>query len=328
MAPDGLPDGDYRMRVEVSLEADWNAAWPACSEGDPSCAHPTFPDEHVELQSYGHDLLGQPSLVWSAPFTLDGKARAAVADMFEGMGAWDGATGALAPPDGTISTTVDGSGSRRLISVDDGDGAGAWRVKVSTSGCGGGLCTAPAAPTALALAPSDTSIAVSFDAPAGPVRPARYEVRYRVGAALTNANFATATPGDMPPAPGPAGAPQSFSLEGLHADSLISVGIRAVAACGAPSPTVFAAANTQPAHFAVLHGCFVATAAWGSPLEAEVESLRGFRDGRLLPSALGRLAVAAYYGLGPAAARAIAGDGRLRAGARALLAPLVALARR
>ena len=47
----------------------------------------------------------------------------------------------------------------------------------------------------------------------------------------------------------------------------------------------------------------------------------------MLTNPLGRLFVAAYYALSPPIAGAIASDERLRAGARTLLAPAVALAR-
>ncbi len=320
-APAALPDGDYVVRVEVSEEADFNAAWTACDEGDPGCAHGTFPDVHVDLRSYGRHVLGQPSLVWAVPFTLDEKPRTATARDYQGYGDWDGATGALHPPDATISTDVDGSGARRLLAVSDGDGA--WRVKVATAGCGEGLCLPPAAPGPLTLTPSDTSVAVAFAAPSGAVRPARYEVRYRVGAPLTNESFTAATPGDMPPPPGPAGAPQSFTVGGLKPDSAVSIGVRAIAACGAASPTVFATTSTRSAEFATLHGCFVATAAYGSPLAPAVAALRRARDQRLLPTPLGRLFVAAYYGLSPSLAAAIAGDRRLRSLARALVGIMV-----
>jgi hypothetical protein len=58
-----------------------------------------------------------------------------------------------------------------------------------------------------------------------------------------------------------------------------------------------------------------------------VDALRKLRDGALLTNPLGRLAVAAYYALSPPLARFIASDDRLRAGARTMLEPAVALAR-
>ena len=72
--------------------------------------------------------------------------------------------------------------------------------------------------------------------------------------------------------------------------------------------------------------CFVATAAFGTPMAREVSVLREFRDDVLLPHAGGRAAVAAYYRIGPAFARVIAHSDTLRALVRAGLAPMIWLA--
>lgn len=45
--------------------------------------------------------------------------------------------------------------------------------------------------------------------------------------------------------------------------------------------------------------CFIATAVYGDPLAPEVDALRYIRDNRLMTSALGRVAVRAYYRLSP-----------------------------
>jgi hypothetical protein len=269
-------------------------------------------------------MVGQPSVVWAVPFTLDEHARTSAADRYSGYGDWDGASGALHPPDTTIAEGQDGTGAGRLLERTDGDGT--WRVKVVTFGCGA-PCVAPAAPTGLTLTPTDSSIAVTFTAPAGVVRPAAYELRYRVGAPLTDATFALGTPGDTPPPPGPAGAAEQLSVSGLKADSTVWVGVRALAACGLPSPALVASTSTLAASFTTLHGCFIATAAYGSPLAAELGPLRALRDRQLLAAPLGRLAVGAYYAFSPSLAAAIAADPRLRAATRALVGPLVELAR-
>jgi hypothetical protein len=131
----------------------------------------------------------------------------------------------------------------------------------------------------------------------------------------------------MPPAPGTPGQAQTATVNGLKAETIYYLGIRAINACGQPSTATFATATTQKQKFVVLSGCFVATAAYGTPMAGDVEALRRLRDGALLTNPLGKLAVAAYYAMSPPLARAIAADERLRAGARAMLRPAVALAR-
>jgi hypothetical protein len=74
-------------------------------------------------------------------------------------------------------------------------------------------------------------------------------------------------------------------------------------------------------------GCFIATAAFGSPLVREVQVLREFRDRMLLTSAPGRLLVRAYYRMSPPLARLIATSDGLRAATRGTLRPVIWVAR-
>lgn len=74
--------------------------------------------------------------------------------------------------------------------------------------------------------------------------------------------------------------------------------------------------------------CFIATAAYGSPLSAEVLVLSRFRDEVLLRSKLGRSAVRLYYAVSPPVASYIEGRKSLKALIRTLLVPILCLVRR
>lgn len=69
--------------------------------------------------------------------------------------------------------------------------------------------------------------------------------------------------------------------------------------------------------------CAIATAAYGSPMEAHVQRLRDFRNKYLAPSYIGRAVVKIYYAVSPPLARWIAQDPARRSTARALLTPVV-----
>ncbi|HKC64658.1 MAG TPA: CFI-box-CTERM domain-containing protein, partial [Pyrinomonadaceae bacterium] len=74
--------------------------------------------------------------------------------------------------------------------------------------------------------------------------------------------------------------------------------------------------------------CFIATAAYGSPLAPEVILLSRFRDDVLLNSMLGRAFVSSYYRVSPPLASLIARVDCLRAMIRHLfLAPILRLLR-
>jgi len=75
--------------------------------------------------------------------------------------------------------------------------------------------------------------------------------------------------------------------------------------------------------FALGPGCFIATAAYGSPLDSRLDILRGFRDRFMITNAPGRVLVRFYYRHSPPMADFIAEREWLRAIVRGFLAPIV-----
>jgi hypothetical protein len=74
--------------------------------------------------------------------------------------------------------------------------------------------------------------------------------------------------------------------------------------------------------------CFIATAAYGTPLAPEVVLLQDFRDAYLSRSALGEKFIRAYYRLSPPLARHIRRDRSARLLTRLLLIPVISLVKK
>lgn len=320
--PDQLAEGDYTAYVELSQESDWS---PGHGKDNPDHAN-----QHDSVSAWdfeGHNFLGQPSVVYAAPFHYAaGSATTAIATQLAGYGSWDGSNGTLNPPDASIVTNKPGSGAGRLADVDDGTDVYRLKVVVGTcagdggAGCG---CAAPDAISNLKLDPGQTSIAVSFTAPSGGAPANRFAVRYREGTqTITEADFDQA----VAAASIAAGAPSATltgTIDGLQRQTQYTVAVRSIAPCGRGGAVVSLGVQTQVPKFVTLSGCFIATAAWGTQMERHVSALREFRDARLLTNPAGQLLTALYYALSPPLARAISTDEHLRALARFALKPIV-----
>jgi very-short-patch-repair endonuclease len=69
--------------------------------------------------------------------------------------------------------------------------------------------------------------------------------------------------------------------------------------------------------------CFIATAAYGTPMALEINTLRRFRDSKMEPTLIGRYFITLYYNISPPFARIIARSKNMRAFVRMNLKPVI-----
>ncbi|HET6491216.1 MAG TPA: fibronectin type III domain-containing protein [Syntrophales bacterium] len=92
---------------------------------------------------------------------------------------------------------------------------------------------------------------------------------------------------------------------------------------GFSNEIVYAASTESSPASSSGNRCFIATAAFGSPMAPEVALLRAFRDSYLLTNGPGRIVVDFYYRVSPPIADLISRDENLRQIARLALMPLI-----
>ncbi len=312
--PAELPAGDYVLWVEVSKEADHNDSYTKAARPGPS---------GIPYGDYGQPYRGQPSVLYQVPFALGTSTVTAQTNTLAGYGDPDGQDGNVRAPDGTITSTVPGSGAARLALVPDG-GAG-YRIKVT------------ARPEMDAVAPGEPrepqitanergSVTLTFEAPGddgNSGRVAQYEVRVRAGEKITEANFDSSTPISTVIEPDEAGQLQVVTIDGLMPDTQYYVGVRAVDDCANRGALMVVPVLTDSRQAGEVDACFVATAAYGSLMANQVEMLRHFRDSMMSRTVLGQLAVSAYYTFGPTLAGVVGESELLRSTARTALEPVV-----
>jgi hypothetical protein len=322
--PIDLPDGPYVLAVEVNKEFDNNA----------SHMHEAFLDRTLPDNAL-LDNIGQPSVVWKVPFTLDRKTPVqAAATAIAGYGDWDGATGTLHAPDSTISDTP-GSGAGRLLVFNrvgiDGGAAVSGRVHVTTE--------VPLTPDDCAMLPpgngvveglavldvTDKDARVEFTEANDRGKPvAAYEIRYLVGGSMTLEQFLQATPAPVVD-PGMPGAKTSVKLMELKPNLTYTVGVRVKGGCVNEGPLAQATFTTVAPKFKQLSGCFVATAAYGSALEPHVAALRRVRDGARDASGFAAVSVGLYERSSPPVADLLRGTDEGRAAVRSALSPVIGI---
>ena len=318
--PPSLPAGQYTLWLEINKEFDHNASYSAEVRPGPT---------NVPWKEYGDAYRGQPSLVYKVPFMIGATSSTGMTLDYVGYSDPDGLDGNVRAPDSTITTNITGSGANRIVPITEGGDT--FRVRVVAS-----PQTASVIPDAVssleAETPGSRAATIKFRSPLeddlhGKVK--GYEIRYRAGEIPLTAE--TFEQNSVDPKVfieiGDPGSEHSFQLERLLPDTAYSVAIQAYDDCRNTGPVRVLQFRTPERANGEVDACFVATAAYGSVLAADVDMLRHFRDAVLRRTVLGELAVETYYTFSPPVANVVGESELLRWTARAVLDPFVTWAR-
>ena len=316
--PGSLPEGSYVAWIEVGKAFDFNDSYNTSTYPPPT---------GIPWTTYGQPYRGQPSVVYRVPFTIGTTESTASITDYAGYGDPSGATGTLSPPDATITTDTPNSGASRFAIIPGSSD------RIQLSAIDENDTTPPADPRALtSTSVASSSVTVQFIAPGddGTIGMVTgYDVRYRTANAMTQDNFddaqsmkvlATITPVAS-------GQIQTVQIDGLLPETQYWIGVQAYDKCHNTSEVAIISVTTPDRPSGYVDACFVASAAYGSRMAADVEPLRHFRDAMLESSVLGDLAVETYYTFGPSVAGVVGQSDLLRASARDVLAPIVARVR-
>jgi hypothetical protein len=343
--PEDWADGEYRACLEINVEGDYNSHFDASNYPTPKTPQMLW-DAWATSQGYGYPYRGQPSVVYCVPFMLGKESieEYATSDPDGTAGNWDTAANsfgnALMPMDQMTDDprNAPGSGADRLRK--DGDGNRFKVVVRPAISCDGNA--PPSAVSALKLKKVPNKLhahewaELDFAASDDDNSVYRYDVRVSIEPITDTESFmrgqtakdATIAAEELRVPTGvDAGSMVHIDMGGLVQGTHYYVGVRAVDSCSAMSPITVTEYTTPMRTFATVTPCFVATAAYGTPFAAEIGALRRFRDRHLATHFLGRQLVAAYGVVGPILADFIRTDDSLRAAARTLLSPFVAIAR-
>jgi hypothetical protein len=316
--PVGLPSGDYVLWVEVAKAFDFNASFNSSNYPAPT---------GISYADYGQPYRGQPSILYKVPFTIGTADTMSATQSYAGFGDPDGGSAMSSPDPTQITENMPGSGAQRLQLISGTNDRVQVVAKIEHD-------TVPPAPISDAQARdvTGTTVTLRFTAPGddgtlGTV--AGYDIRYRTLDAITAANFddVRTTKVLSNAAPAVSGTLQTITLHNLLPETDYWIGIRAYDDCRNTSDLAVVQVTTGKLQGGYVDACFVATAAYGSVLAGDVETLRRFRDYYLKSNVLGELAVETYYTFGPPVAGVVGESEVLRALARDVLAPLIARVR-
>ena len=337
--PDDWADGDYVAWMEVSKEGDYNATF-----NDQTYPTPLLPDgawDKPYALKYGYPYRGQPSVVYRVPFTIGGDSLSSAMTPvgYGDLAGWGPTADALNPMgDGAITDdplNAPGSGADRLrVQTDE------TRLRIHAGSCP--EHDPPGIPLQLTAVP-DTNPRHShewgtlhFVEPPSAKPIARYDVRVGLKEIdATDASFLHDPPGvtaSIDPVALQVGAVAAGNavdvpFGGMVPLSTFYVGVRAVDVCGEAGPIAVTTLMTTKINFTKLSGCFVATAAYGTAMQPQVQALRVARDALRARSVTFATATDLYYRSGPVAAELVGRSDTARALVRQLLAPVVAVTR-
>jgi hypothetical protein len=355
--------GEYVAYIEVNVEGDYNEHWNDQVYPTPELP-PEGWDSYAILYGYPYRgqpsvIYAVPFMLGNASKVSFGTATPAGRSSWAH---WSSSYGNVEPismavDDPTGMSNANGSGADRL----ERDGSGQrFTVQVKRVALPGATATGvvvPGSESALAadgLAPpgpvsaltlrthpnklrAHTWILLRFQAARSQQPIHAYEVRVSTEPITDEASFiregrpAKNATDDVEgasallvPLTAPAGGAIETAIGDLAAETHYYVGVRATDESNRSGPISVAEINTLARVFATVTPCFIATAAYGTPLAREISTLRRLRDRYLLAQAPGRALVAAYYRIGPRLAELVARRPQLRSLVRALLSPLVA----
>ncbi len=339
--PSDWANGTYYVNVEINVEGDYGPSYGPTQYPTPDMTGPT-PNSNNDwdfwARNYGYPYRGQPSVVYRVPVQV-GQTGMTSVDLPEGYGSVSGQGsdgGTVRPLDSTIvndPAMAAGSGVDRLRNT------GGSRVRVRAQSAE--ACQANANPSAIQgmevtqyeeRRDAHRYAHLAFRVPSDDGGVVQYQVRVSQEPITDAASFERARPANAAsleiealtvPTTAAAGELIEVNFGGLSYETEYWIGIRALDDCNASSPVAVVQYTTPAVEFTTVSPCFVATAAYGTPMADEIGVLRRFRDRHLRSNAIGEALVETYYGVGPSIAGWVGESETRRDAVRTLLAPIV-----